>query len=564
MGADAVRQIDSYRILGLLGEGSFGEVYLAEHVMHKRQFAVKILRARLDQENFGDFLNEARISRLKHPNIICIQDFGIDRGIPFLVMDYVSGGTLRKHHPHGTLVPLKTIIRYVKQIAAALQYAHDDGLVHRDVKPENILIGEKGEVLVSDFGIGTTSSTWNPSQQAGVAGTPVYMAPEQINAQPVRASDQYALAAIVYEWLVGTPPFLGRVPELVIQHLTVSPPSLCKRVPSIPREIEEVVLKGLAKDPTKRFASIREFADALERASKPPIGTTLRSFKGHTNWITSVTWSPNGERVASGSSDGTVQLWDLEKGSSPLRIYRGHKSAVTDVGWSPDGSCIVSSSSDGTVQLWETTTGHRLHTYGQHKDEVLAAVWTPDGRRIVSAACETVHVWDASSGTRQTLYRRHDVCVVAWSPDGEHIASASYDATVQVREVATDNVVLTYHSSSGGGVYALAWSPDSKYIASASYDKTVQVREVATRSLLLTYQGHLDGVFALAWSPDGTRIASGGDDKAVRIWQYKDGNTLSTYCAHAQGVRCLAWSPDGQYIASGGVDNLLYVWQATR
>src|SRR5947209_8760643 len=146
------QQIDRYRLIRFLGRGQFGDVYLAENIYRQTQVAIKVLNIRLTPEEIPAFLNEARNMRLRHPHIVSILDFGIEptSGTPFLVMDYAPHGTLRTRHPRNTRVPLETVVHYVKQIASALQYAHEEHLIHRDVKPENILIGSQQEIL---FGV---------------------------------------------------------------------------------------------------------------------------------------------------------------------------------------------------------------------------------------------------------------------------------------------------------------------------------------------------------------------------------------------------------------------------
>src|SRR5258708_2489401 len=145
------QQLGNYRLIRLLGEGGFAEVYLGEHIHLGTEAAIKILSARLSSDEIEQFRNEARtIARLKHPHIIRILDFGVDNGTPFLVMDYVANGTLHQRFPNGVQLPPETILPFVMQIAAALQHAHDQKLIHRDVKPENMLFdGEK--VFLSDF-----------------------------------------------------------------------------------------------------------------------------------------------------------------------------------------------------------------------------------------------------------------------------------------------------------------------------------------------------------------------------------------------------------------------------
>jgi serine/threonine protein kinase len=263
------QQLGNYRLTRLLGQGGFADVYLGEHVYLGTNAAVKVLQARLSNE--GDlqwFVNEARtIARLSHPNIVRVLDFGVDNETPFLVIEYAPNGTLRERHPPGTILPITTIVPYVKQVAAALQYAHDDKLIHRDVKPENMLVGRRNEILLNDFGIALMAqSTRNPNTQ-DLAGTVMYIAPEQIQGKPRTASDQYALGIVVYEWLSGYVPFSGSFTELCTQHLFAPPPPLKEKVPTIDPAVEEVVTRVLAKNPKERFESISAFADALEQAA---------------------------------------------------------------------------------------------------------------------------------------------------------------------------------------------------------------------------------------------------------------------------------------------------------
>src|SRR5947207_5989242 len=163
-------------------------------------------------------------------------------------------------------------------MSAALQYAHDKKFIHRDVKPENMLIGQHQEVLLSDFGIAAISHSTSALKLGaeGTSGTLAYMAPEQIEGHPRPASDQYALGVVVYEWLCGERPFEGSVSEMIAQHLSVPPLPLHERMPEIPPEIELVVLRALAKDPKERFASVAAFASALEQASQRALTPTAQ------------------------------------------------------------------------------------------------------------------------------------------------------------------------------------------------------------------------------------------------------------------------------------------------
>ncbi len=260
-------QFGDYRLTQILGRGNFGDVYLGEHNKNKKQAAIKVLHARLtNKEDLKDYINELRsLFRLEHPNIVRLRDFGIERDFRYFVMDYIPNGRLRQ--PKGTRLPLNTVVSYVKQIADALQYAHDQGIIHRDVKPDNILLGPNAQVWLSDFGIAAVAHSTNSFNNQGNAGTIAYMAPEQLQGKPGKASDQYALGIMTYEWICGVRPFNGTSFEINNQHLYTSPPSMREFVPTLSPLVEEVVLKALAKDAKQRFTNLRAFANALEQAA---------------------------------------------------------------------------------------------------------------------------------------------------------------------------------------------------------------------------------------------------------------------------------------------------------
>jgi ABC-type transport system substrate-binding protein/serine/threonine protein kinase len=273
------QQFGNYRLVSLLGQGGYAEVYLGQHVRFDQQAAIKVLHAHLRGQEAEHFQREAEtIAKLAHPSIIRVLDFDVQEAVPFLVIDYAPNGTLRQRYPRGSLVPLPIILSSIKQVAAGLQYAHAKKYIHRDVKPENMLIGHHQEVLLSDFGIATIAhSTSSLSTSAeGTSGTLAYMAPEQIEGHPRPASDQYALGVVVYEWLCGERPFEGSVSELIAQQLSMPPLPLRERMPAIPLEVEQVVLRALAKDPKSRFASVNDFSQALEQASQRALTPTAQ------------------------------------------------------------------------------------------------------------------------------------------------------------------------------------------------------------------------------------------------------------------------------------------------
>jgi serine/threonine protein kinase len=268
--ADRVgQQLGNYQLIQFLGRGSFAEVYLGGHIHLGTLAAIKVLHAQLTSEDITTFRLEARvIAHLIHPNIVRVLEFGIEEQTTFLVMDFAPYGTLRQSFPKGTLLPLPTVVSYTRQVANALQYAHNERVVHRDVKPENLLIGQRKEVLLSDFGIAVVTRRSHVLSPYNTAGTIPYMAPEQLRNEPCPASDQYSLGIVVYEWLCGMCPFRGSSDlEVAMKHLSYIPQPLYEIEPSIPPTVDQVVRKAIAKEPGERFASIQDFAETLERAS---------------------------------------------------------------------------------------------------------------------------------------------------------------------------------------------------------------------------------------------------------------------------------------------------------
>src|SRR6266568_2379647 len=248
------KQLGNYQLQQAIGHGGFADVYLGRHIYLNTHAAIKVLQAYLQPNDLQAFLAEARtLASLTHPNILRILDFGVENNTtPYIVMEYASHGTLRQQLPKQTRLPIQRCVPLIKQLATALQYAHDRNVIHRDVKPENMLLGNNGEILLSDFGIAVisqNSSRHRSQNQQEVAGTVAYMAPEQLQGKAVPASDQYALGIVLYEWLSGELPFKGSFAEVGSQHLFTPPPSLLEKIPALPPAVNAVVQKALAKDP---------------------------------------------------------------------------------------------------------------------------------------------------------------------------------------------------------------------------------------------------------------------------------------------------------------------------
>src|SRR5437868_530891 len=289
-------RLGQYRLLHLLGSGGMGEVYLAEDARINQQVAIKVNRSEVSyypnadsaQDGARLFQREARaIAKLDHPHILPLFGYGEElvngMTLNYMVMAFRPEGSfadwLRQRNNEDVL-SVQDVVYFISQAADALQYAHENQIVHQDVKPSNFLVrtnkqnARRPDLLLSDFGIAKIRST-TASNSHSIRGTPTYMAPEQWSGEPVPASDQYALAILTYELLAGRPPFTGRQEQVMYQHFNVSPQPPSTFNPLLSRDIDAVILKSLSKNPADRFLSIAAFARALQQATESVEASTV-------------------------------------------------------------------------------------------------------------------------------------------------------------------------------------------------------------------------------------------------------------------------------------------------
>ena len=266
------RTLGSYRLVERIGVGGMGVVFRAVHLKLGREAAVKILPETLaaDQDFLRRFEREAaNAAALRHNNILAVWEYGEERGVPYLVMPYIGGGTLRHELAAGPLSPQEAL-RYLRQIADALDYAHSEGIIHRDVKPANLLLDERKQVILGDFGIAKALEGAEGLTRTGMGvGTPEYMAPEQAQGRADARSDLYALGIVLYQMLTGHVPFSGNsTVEVLMKHLQDPLPIVPLRSvqPALPPGVEQIIQTALAKNPNDRYQNAKALVDALDAA----------------------------------------------------------------------------------------------------------------------------------------------------------------------------------------------------------------------------------------------------------------------------------------------------------
>ena len=612
--------LGKYRLLQILGSGGFAKVYLGEHIYLKTQAAIKVLSAGSDltHDEAQRFLKEARtIAQLRHPHIINILDFDVENGTPYLVMEYAPNGSLYTRYPNMCVLEPQAVVSYVNQVASALQFAHDHQVVHCDIKPENMLLNARDEVLLSDFGIAVVLHSSLKTQAA--VGTMLFMAPEQFIGKPVPASDQYGLAVVVYSWLCGQLPFNSKnASEMYRLHTGTPPRSLREINPKISRELDQVVLTALAKNPKKRFTSIDAFAKALELATQSQrfsVPAVARSFSPSTKPKTQTPQDAGSQPLlpslssllplASPPTEPTVIADPTLPPEYPL-IQLARSPEATAEQPSAPGETPISPSQQVTLpaspslptpaSATEASPSHDISitmparaekpfslpaphpldpvlpltkesnlTYRKHTGRVSTVAWSPDGSHLASGSWDaTVQVWDATFGTTLLTYQGHaqHVKSVSWSPDGGHLASGSWDNTVQVWDATTGDMLPKMYCHEAQ-VEAVAWSPDGSHLASAGCDGLVHIWSPFSKNNIFIYSGHSRSINALAWSPDGKYVVSASDDKTVQVWEALTGTLLLTYRNHHNPLSAVAWSTDGLWIASADDQGVLHVWSAT-
>lgn len=575
-------------------------VYKALDTRLEAHVAVKVVRmeyippSALDQ-TIKRFEREAKsLARLTHPNIVKVMDYGDHDGNPFLVMEYLSGGTL-KQRIKGGAIPWQEAVGLLMPITQALGYAHKQNLIHRDVKSSNIMFIETGQPMLTDFGMAKLFNAEKTSELTNTGmgvGTPEYMAPEQWMGRVSVRSDIYSLGVVLYETITEKKPYTADTPAALLLKQANDPlPSPRRYARDLPEKVEKVLFKALAKE-EKRYQSMGEFSSALE---------SLLGGPSHAIESIAVNSRPQQYRFKQNDRDATVIQGlthdDLEWIANKPGVKPGIKNwwigvigavclviAGMIISWLsffhppatpvPDKLYVVPTT---FVPLsLPNITGASLpnsgitispQTINQLKQVAIGNIgmvndvsFSADGKILAAASESRIYLYNTITLKELRVIKTdRPITDIAISPDGQILAFAASDGALQLWHISDGT---SYGTLEGFG-YDVAFSPDGQTLAAGMNNGSVWLWNAADGTPLRALEGHTSYVFSVAFSPDGQTLASGSGDNTMRLWRFSDGALLRVFEGHMNLVNSVAFSPDGQTLASGSVDNTVRLWNVT-
>jgi WD40 repeat protein len=573
-------EIGAYEVIDELGRGGMGVVYLARQRTLDRLVAIKVLAggayagAAVEER----FLREARnAARLHHPHIVAIHEIGRHEGRPFYSMDLVEGEDLAVYAARRRPSPRESAL-LVAKVARAVQHAHGAGVLHRDLKPANVLIDAAGEPHLTDFGLAVAIEGSAELTRTGeVLGSPSYMAPEQLRGEAVAASDVYGLGAILYSLLTGRPPFVAaQLPGLIAAIAQGDPVPLRRIDASLPRDLETIALRALAREPAGRYASAAALADDLERwlEGRPirarPIATAERVWRwARRNRALAVLATGLALTVVLGVA-GIFSQWrraERAAAKTTLNLYSADLKLASDAALAGNlglarrrlEACPVGLRDTAWGLLWPFTRGDIETDVGRARGTVTHLAISPDGKWAADTAqADDVRLWDLATGTPAGELAGTDYGWWAeFSPDGRQLFTAA--RTVKQWDFARRTVIREFPGQSG------ALSPGGDLLYTCEGQRFVFEGDPGGVSAWRVSDGR--AVFKIpiqgrivAASPDGRMLAVSDAEHAVMLYDARDGRAVGGPWPSLGRVWSLAFSPDSTYLAASGWSAEVRVW----
>ena len=598
-----------YELLAEIARGGMGVVYKARQRSLNRTVALKmILTGELaSEEEVARFHTEAESAAgLKHPNIVNIHDVGVEAGHHFFSMDYIEGRNLEELILENPL-PARQAASYLLEIAEAIEYAHQQGILHRDLKPSNILIDHTGAPQITDFGLAKQLQKDGQLTGSGqLLGTPAYMPPEQAAGERglfAPAMDVYSLGAILYELITGRPPFRAESTlELVIQVLELDPIAPRLMNPNIPRDLETICLKCLAKDPQRRYSSAAALAADLDRwlNDQPiharPVSSLERAWRGCRRRPaiaclsiavavaiiagTSISWwyALQARHEAStaklAKQEATSGFEEAQKSeqqerqarqqaeAAQARAIAGEQQARDEQQRAEQNAELA----DRNLYIANMFLAHRHWQEGRLQDaRGLLEKNVPQPGQQDRRGFEWHYLQRQIQSQVLELQGHSDsVLAVAFSLDGKWLASAGNDLVVKVWDVKNRVEKLALKDGHRKPITGVVFGPESRQLATSSLDGTAIIWDMDKGEKTCQLSGHTGPIQSIRFDPKGSRVVTASDDKTAKVWDANTGQLLFTLDGHELQTRDAVFSSDGKKIATvslGWGDT--HLWDAT-